>query len=557
MKMYLIRRVVFFLVPVLLSGQSILNTVHNLSVDGPGTTKAVTETEVCIFCHAPHNSNPQTPLWNKQTPATNYILYNSSTIQASPGQPDGSSILCLSCHDGTIALGSVLNRVEPIQFGGGVTTMPAGSSNLSTQLSDDHPVSFIYNSSLAIADGELVDPVGLNGPVQLSNQKVQCSSCHDAHSDLNDKFLVASNRYSDLCLFCHQKPFWDQSSHSTSNAGWSGNGTDPWPHTPFNTVAENACENCHMPHNAGSNERLLNSATEETNCIICHDTNVASVDIQSEISKPYSHDVYAYSQVHDTNESTQVQAMHVECSDCHNPHASNNSTATAPAANGFLSGVRGIDTNGNPVSVAQNEYEVCYRCHAGSSGSAGSPTSRQFDQNNTRLEFDLNNTSYHPIEGVGQNGNVPSLISPLTESSIIYCTDCHASDAVNAAMGPHGSIYPQILKYRYETVDNTKESYQVYRLCYECHDRNSLLFSMSKVSKKVHKEHVVGEDIPCNICHDPHGISASQGNQTSLINFDLSVVSPYQNRLEFIDRGNSSGECYLVCHGETHKPKKY
>ena len=88
--------------------QSIVNTVHNLSVSGPGDVRATSESEICIFCHTPHNSLPSSPLWNKDDPGYTYTLYHSSTVQAVPGQPDGSSILCLSCHDGTTALGNVI-----------------------------------------------------------------------------------------------------------------------------------------------------------------------------------------------------------------------------------------------------------------------------------------------------------------------------------------------------------------------------------------------------------------------------------------------------------------
>ncbi len=35
-------------------GDTILASKHDLSVAGPGTIKASTETEVCIFCHTPH-----------------------------------------------------------------------------------------------------------------------------------------------------------------------------------------------------------------------------------------------------------------------------------------------------------------------------------------------------------------------------------------------------------------------------------------------------------------------------------------------------------------------
>ena len=103
---------------------------HNLSVSGPGTVKAASETQNCLFCHAPHNASPIAPLWNRSNPGTSYTPYTSSTSIARPGQPTGASLQCLSCHDGTIALGDVLSRGTRIGMAGGVTTMPAGNSKL-------------------------------------------------------------------------------------------------------------------------------------------------------------------------------------------------------------------------------------------------------------------------------------------------------------------------------------------------------------------------------------------------------------------------------------------
>ncbi len=551
--------IIILIIPVLSLAQTVVSTIHNLSITSPGTVKASTESEVCVFCHTPHSSRPVAPLWNKDDPGSVYTLYNSSTLQAVPGQPDGSAILCLSCHDGTIALGNLVSRTTDVNFSGGITTMPTGGANLTTDLSDDHPVSFSYTPTLATTDGQLKDPSAITSPVELENGKVQCVSCHDPHKNSYTKFLVASNQYSDLCLRCHDRSFWSTSSHSLSNANWNGSGTDPWQHieTPFASVAENACENCHDPHNSGGKPRLLKSATEEGNCLDCHSGNTASTDIQTEIMKTYNHNVYGYNQVHDPTEGAMPATLHVECQDCHNPHAVNSSTAVAPAVNGFLANVKGIDTGGNPLNSITSSYELCYRCHADSPAKPSSVIPRQIEQNNVRLEFDLGNPSFHPIEAAGVNNNVPSLIAPLTESSIIYCTDCHASDGASPA-GPHGSIYPQILKYRYETADFTQESATNYELCYSCHSQTSIL---NDDSFGDHDKHIRGEDTPCSACHDSHGISSSQGNSTNnshLINFDLSIVSPNNmGQLKFVDRGTFRGECSLNCHGKRHNRKSY
>ncbi len=554
--------IIIFSVPWIAQPQSIVNSVHNLSAGGPGTVKASSESEICIFCHTPHNSSPRKPLWNRPDPGYHYIPYNSSTLQASPGQPTGTSILCLSCHDGTIALGNVLSRPAAIDFSGGISGMPTGTSNLTQDLTDDHPVSFIYNSLLASSDGELVDPVSLTGPVSLPNEQLQCTTCHDPHKNLFGNFLVATPQYSGLCLYCHQKNFWNQTSHKISTATWNGSGSNPWPRLQYSTVAENGCENCHTPHNAGGAHRLLNQPAEESNCLVCHDGNVAEKDIQSEFTKPYIHDIYATMGVHDPGENNTVQTAHVECEDCHNPHASNSTSAGAPDANGYIDGVKGVDAGGSPVVIIRYQYELCFRCHGDSPVKPASSTTRQIEQNNVRLEFDPANPSYHPLEAPGKNSDVPSLISPYSEASVIYCTDCHSSDGTNSPAGPHGSIYAHILKYNYATTDNTPESYQSYELCYRCHDRDAIINRVGSFGRRVHRTHIVNENTPCSICHDAHGISSAQGSSTSnthLINFDIATVypDPVSGRLEFVDLGNVSGRCYLNCHGRDHSPEFY
>lgn len=554
----MILRIIFIILllsPFNVFSQSIVNTVHNLSVSGPGRYKASSESEICVFCHTPHESNPRSPLWNRNDPGVSYKLYNSSTIQAVIGQPDGASLLCLSCHDGTIALGNVLSRGEDIDFSSGITTMPSGNTNLTTDLSDDHPISFHYSSSLAIADGELVIPENLLWPINLEKGKLQCTACHDPHKNIYTDFLVLSNQYSDICLQCHNLNYWSYSSHKSSIAEWNGSGKDPWFHTPFKTVAENACENCHNPHNSGMDKRLLKYRIEENNCLDCHNGNVAEKDIQKQLNKAYSHDVYRYNQSHDAAEPVMVLTQHVECEDCHNPHATNDNSAVAPYAKGANIGTKGINISGTEVDRVQYEYEICFRCHADSPNKPASPVNRQIEQNNVRLEFNPGNPSFHPVASPGVNPDVPSLIDPLTESSVIYCTDCHASDGKGSPSGPHGSIYPQLLKYNYDRDGNKwEDTYLAYELCYNCHDVNIVSNSHTAISISHSKL------TSCNTCHDPHGISNSQGNianNTYLINFNLKYVSPYNNIIEYIDLGKGHGSCQLKCHNHDHKPAIY
>ncbi len=540
---------------------TIVGSRHNLSASGPGPVTSSSETQICIFCHTPHQSSPVAPLWNRRSPGLNYVPYSSSTAIATPGQPTGDSLLCLSCHDGTIALGEVLSRSSDIIMDGGTVTMPVGPSLIGTNLTHDHPISFPYSGTLASQNGELRDPGTLRPEFRLdANGQLQCTTCHDAHDDQYGNFLVWPNSRSQLCVECHQKTGWSLSPHNLSPSAWNGVFPDPWPTSDATTVTDNACGNCHLSHSAIGGPRLLQYVLEEDNCDACHNGNVAAENVMAEFNKLSVHPVADTTLVHDPTEPGTVVNRHVECADCHDPHAAR---AGTPPINGVLTNVRGIDLSGGEVDPASNSYEICFRCHADNVNPGQNLTPRQHDQQNTRLEFQLANPSFHPVAGIGRNPDVPSLIDPLSPTSIIECTDCHDSDSSESAggvgpNGPHGSVFEPILARRYDTLDNTPESSSAYALCYSCHSRNSLL---SDASFGEHDRHIRREDAPCNVCHDPHGISSTQGNSvnnTHLMNFDTTIVSPNGNgQLRFVDEGRFSGSCDLLCHGEDHVNESY
>ena len=346
------------------------------------------------------------------------------------------------------------------------------------------------------------------------------------------------------------------SAHATSSAEWDGSGTDPWPYSEANSVAAAGCASCHTSHAAGIPESLLVFPFEEENCLACHDGGVATTDIASDMQKPFSHPVEQSVGVHVALEAPESMPRHVECHDCHDPHAASEGTANAPEIAPPMAGVPGVASSGAAITSARFEYEVCFRCHADGSDVPTPFIERQILQPNIRLKFDVRNPSFHPVEQVGKNSEVPSLIFPMDPSSIIYCSDCHSSDAgvtEAGARGPHGSVWPFLLEQEYSVADGTVEGFQAYAMCYKCHDRDVLL---SDRSFPAHRTHVVDYNAPCSTCHDPHGISGTQGNpinNSHLINFDVSIVESLPDgRLEFVDGGMNSGECFLACHGGVH-----
>ncbi len=537
-----------------LAADSIVTSKHNLSTSGTGPIGAATESEICIFCHTPHSASTDAPLWNRYSSGAVYTPYDSSTTLATIGQPTGASKLCLSCHDGTIALGMVRSRVSEILMSDG-STLPAGGSNLTSDLSNDHPVSFNYDSQLANASGELHDPATLSSQIFLESGQMQCTSCHDAHDDRYGDFLVIDNSASALCLECHDKAFWNLSTHRTSQKTWDQSSTDPWPHTEETTVASNACENCHRPHSAGNPERLLNFANEEQNCYTCHNGHVAATDIQAEFSKSSTHPITQNTWIHDPTEDLVNPPRHVECADCHNSHGTNDRTANAPVASGALEGVTGVNLSGALADPVQNEFELCFRCHADSTQTGQAHVNRQYVQTNTRLEFGATSASFHPVAAVGKNSDVPSLITPWTTNSMMYCTDCHNNDQGPAIggggpNGPHGSTWSPILERQLVLGDNQSENSSIYALCYKCHSRSSIL---ADESFSEHKKHIEGEKTACTTCHDPHGVVGV----SHLINFNLDYVNPVMGIIEFVDTGRFRGSCTLTCHGERHRNEDY
>lgn len=539
------------------AGSPVSVSTHNLSVSGPGKVKSVTEREVCIFCHGVHDTAPDAPLWNRNSSGAVYVPYHSTTMKARVGQPTGSSKLCLSCHDGTVALGQVRSRGPSIRMAGGSTRMPSGRSNLGTDLSDDHPISFTYDSSLSKrSNGGLRDPATFRREVKLDGkQQLQCTTCHDPHDNTYGEFLVMDNRGSTLCVVCHDVDRWASSSHRTSAAHWDGAAPDPWPNTTASTVAEAGCESCHTAHHAGTRERLLVFATEEANCFSCHDGHVARDDVAAEFNKSSRHDVRLTTGRHDPTEDLVDSPRHVECADCHNAHAANATPAKAPDASGALAGVPGITSAGAETPAVTREYELCYRCHGDSPGKGEAAVSRDHPETNTRLEFKTSNASYHPVEGAAHNPDVPSLVSPWRDSSVMYCTDCHNNDQGPGAggkgpNGPHGSIYAPLLERRLELRDFRPESDAAYALCYKCHARASIL---ADESFPYHRLHVEQEQTACTTCHDPHGVAAN----THLINFNRAYVQPAAGGLSFTDGGRLRGSCTLSCHGASHDALEY
>ena len=312
------------------------NTKHNFSstetpdILGQGDTRTVrsqNESEICVFCHTPHGANTtEGPLWNREIPASStYTVYDSGSIDSTIQQPNGVSKLCLSCHDGSIAIGSVRNRAGsggfnpsgseiPMTGTGSGGVMPAGEGTgsgytrfLGKDLRNDHPISLTYNSALVNADQEMrpqtQDPIrirGMNPRPQLEHihlqpenrnnptsetGQVQCVSCHDPHirdtTDENIKFLRLNRLQKAapdgdgssnflpatdiICLACHTKAGWENSAHAqpaVANEVYTDAAADTREFPRGTQVWESACLACHDTHTVTGSRRLLRAGTD-------------------------------------------------------------------------------------------------------------------------------------------------------------------------------------------------------------------------------------------------------------------------------------------------------
>jgi predicted CXXCH cytochrome family protein len=181
----------------------------------------VSGNQICQPCHTPHNADitvTDAPLWNHQFTTASYTMYNSIDAKTTLATaPDGTSKLCLSCHDGSVALGSFGGLTGATFINGGI----AGAANLGTDLRNDHPISMVYDTSVVHGWGGL-QPLtylystytspGVYTPTTKAvstkldaNHKVQCTSCHGAHANSRGYQLGMSNEGSALCLVCHKK----------------------------------------------------------------------------------------------------------------------------------------------------------------------------------------------------------------------------------------------------------------------------------------------------------------------------------------------------------------
>ena len=161
------------------------------------SNEAWSKGDKCGACHTPnHQTPPKTaPLWNPKADLTQRF----GTTVRERRKPGGGTLICLRCHDGTIAKES-FTGVKAKRF---VHQQHPGLFRAGHNRSD-HPVGIAYPQF--DKDFHPATSVIAKGTVTLPNGRVECISCHDPHNTSGqDHMLVTGNARSALCLTCHKK----------------------------------------------------------------------------------------------------------------------------------------------------------------------------------------------------------------------------------------------------------------------------------------------------------------------------------------------------------------
>mgnify|MGYP001575329390 FL=1 len=366
-----------------------------------------------------------------------------------------------------------------------------------------------------------------------ANYSYLCWYCHQNISNINSSGSPATmGRWS---FYQGQSVYTASSHYSSPSFDWPGTGGgagEPWPRRDRSALPSGnsgSCLNCHTPHGikavdaanayditspdgsggvpaarqtvASGNPSVTSDymiprqliSWEENLCERCHDASGPSTkNIQTEINKRYPSpsaspasghpiDDTAFAGRHVASEAIPITTKHVECYDCHNPHAVKAPTGVlGDGDGGRVQGMKFVDISGvvrDPATGFRQPYvyEICLKCHGNSFNtfipdqawpSGGhtlrttvlrggtfcatniNPASSCTDGSNKRLEFDTatnsadgfggtlaGNRAYHPVAAVGRNTSVAltnSLLGGLTTASTINCTDCHNNETTGA-----------------------------------------------------------------------------------------------------------------------------
>jgi len=229
-------------------------SIHDMTQYGTvaGGDPEAQQGRVCAYCHTPHHAitdgNDYLPLWAHSLTTNTFSPYQSATIDAAiepSTMMEGPSKLCMSCHDGSVAVDTHYAFTGSKTLDQDDTLFATPSVAKSGAMNNDHPIGFVYDGAGAgtgVATGPTVgDPdlaahtdgkdayirnsaatyfgtsLKISDRLYISASQggkgiMTCATCHDVHNKINQDdatatnyLLLAPNSGSKLCLSCHIK----------------------------------------------------------------------------------------------------------------------------------------------------------------------------------------------------------------------------------------------------------------------------------------------------------------------------------------------------------------
>jgi len=424
----------------------IRNTKHNFAASDLVTlpngdqrdVKAVSENQVCVFCHTPHGkpgsgafeTNMEAPfLWNRSASAATYDKYASSSMQAVVGLPGEGSKMCLSCHDGTVAVGQVdvLNgrlgsEVGNIAMTGNDGTtggiLSTSNSNLGTDLKNDHPIGFTYDSALAnhADENELIDPAASEGDhigIRIGAGVANFNQSLTATQTPGSGNFTTANTHVSVPL------------ESVASLRASGQTT----FVNNSATGSVECTTCHDPHIRSSNNsenikflrlhRFQKSAItvgsfaidSDIMCLACHKkAGWAESSHAVETSETYT---YTDAAADEREFPLGTHMWQASCLNCHDTHSDTGARWLLRKA-----------TDGSGNSEIEN---TCFQCHTGTNSVLDSSatvkdieTANLLGGEHTASDFD-SNTDLHNVT----NSESQESQANLQTNRHVTCSDCH------------------------------------------------------------------------------------------------------------------------------------
>lgn len=610
----------------------------------------------CKDCHQTHNTD-KTNIYlvqsNLTTPASGVRTVNFSAESGANSFADGDATyngVCEVCHT------SVVNYHQ--NGSGGDHTHYAGQ-NCTTNChkhEDDFTVNCLYCHDQVQGPRRII--VGVGGDFERYSHHIgnaarpkDCATCHYMKDhrggivklhDADDRTVVytynagAPDTLNGFCISCHDgdgaqdplitngTPFydgvtppsvdetlWNASAHGTAaqNIGCMGDGSSTGCHGNGHGSNKSNMLSLFDKTADGSADPM---DEEEELCLSCHGGGgVATVQVHLAFSSYtntgtgfYKHDPEATYRLHDKNENTGAAFAsggnrHVECVDCHNPHAAKTGTATAPALLPSLTGASGVDpaysgigapTGFTWLSNVTYEYQVCFKCHSsfttlpsyspdGWDGSAfvangllklttGGINNQIADKRDMAEAFNPANGSHHAVMAAGTNANISASTfqAGYTFASRLYCTSCHnnsGSATAGQGKGPHGSANIHILDKgfagvaQYKTIHNDAIMASTNEVCTKCHKSGSYYTASTASRFNKHKFHV-DQKVQCYVCHNTHGseqfhlINFNRNDANCLTGFGTTYNSQTAYKHALYNPSLINNGCIITCHGIDH-----